>query len=354
MKKLLLITLIFCMAYTTHAQVTLNTVGSAFGCASTGVELQASGAAYYLLYDETPVEGVLPIDSNETGTFLVYKTGNYMVLGSQIGSPTGLSNPVFATIETPPAIAIVVNYYPILGYELNDANKFTFTTCGSEVNLIVDAEFSANENVTNVDYIWSNYAVGTANLVAPGNYNCTLVTNNGCSYVSPWATITYTEPSKPKIKNIGTVDSPELFAKVNNFAPYDGSVQKWYQWYRGNLPVDGNDSIYVPTSSGKYSVLVGQGPCTATSKKLKVVLPSAKQEVLTNESVASEILVYPNPATDWITVTGITGDVQIFDLIGNIVARSSEGKIYIGDLSPGIYLVVNPENKETTKVVVQH
>lgn len=336
------------MAYTTHAQVTLNTVGSAFGCASTGVELQANGGTYYWLYDQEPLPGVYPIDSNETGNFIVYKTGNYLALGEEGGS-IGLSQPgVFATVETPPVITTTVNYYPILGYELNAENKFTFTTCSGDVNLILDATFSANENVTNIDYIWSNFVVGATNLVAPGSYNCTLVTNNGCSYVSDWVNITYTEPAKPKIKNIGTGDSPELLAKTENFTPYDASVSKWYQWYRGNLPVDGNDSIYIPTASGKYSVLVGQGQCTATSKKLKIVLPSQKTEVLTSESIIPEISVYPNPTTDWITITGITGDVQVFDLIGNIVARSSEGKIYMGNLPNGIYLILKQ------KVVVQH
>ena len=351
MKKLLLITLtlISCMAPIVHAQITLIPVSSSFGCVNTGVELQASGGTYYWLYDQDPIPGVLPIDSNETGNFIVYKTGNYLALGEEGGS-IGLSQPgVFATVETPPVITTTVNYYPILGYELNAANKFSFTTCGGDANLIIGAEFSANENVTNVDYIWSNYSVGPTNLVSPGAYNCTMVTNNGCSYVSDWVSVTYTEPSKPKIKNIGTDDSPKLSAKVENFAPYDESVQMWYQWYRGNFPIDGNDSIYVPTASGKYSVLVGQGPCTSTSKKVKIVLPSQKEEALTTESITPEISVYPSPATDWVTVEGLTEETVLTDLFGRAVKTvlPSE-KIYVGDLPNGIYLILKQ------KVVVQH
>lgn len=356
MKKIFLFLLMtFCAMYTQlHAQIILTPVGSLFGCASTGVKLQASGGGYYWLYDQEPQSGVLPIDSNETGSFTAYHTDYYFVLGSQIGFPVGLSNPVLATIETPPAIFVIANYYPILNDTLENNS---FTICGGGVGLQIDAAFSANENVLDINYQWVTGDTTAAIMVGGGVYNCTISTNNECYYPVPTTTVNFAEPQKAKIINTGTEDNPILFAKVKNFDPCDASVPKWYQWYHGKKPIaeGGNDAFYTPVLPGKYAVIVGQGPCTSpASKWFKFNPPSQKNGIVAPAESAIEISLYPNPATDWINISGTTGKVIMTNLLGMTVAESFEGRIYVGDLSPGIYIVVDPDQKTTTKVLVQH
>lgn len=62
------------------------------------------------------------------------------------------------------------------------------------------------------------------------------------------------------------------------------------------------------------------------------------------EKVDNNIYLYPNPAlTKLFVISGGEGDINIFDLKGNVVktvkiADGSNG-IYVGDLDPGIYLL---------------
>ncbi len=76
-------------------------------------------------------------------------------------------------------------------------------------------------------------------------------------------------------------------------------------------------------------------------------LPSngEKVTILTDEQFS----VYPSPATDWVTVEGLTEETVLTDLFGRSVKTvlPSE-KIYVGDLPNGIYLILKQ------KVVVQH
>jgi hypothetical protein len=332
--------MVFCL--TANAQVTLNTVGSSFGCTSTGVSLQAGGGTFYWLYNQDPLPGVYPIDSNSTGDFTVYQTANYMVLATQIGLPIGLSNPATSvTIETPPTVVATANYFPFF---LNDTleNK-SVDICGGNTALYWDPSFSANENVTDITAVWSNGSASlTSGEVGIGTYSCTISTNNGCSYKMEPIIVNSVPLDIPGVKKKGTESAPILKAVVS------GYIADWYQWYKGNTQISGaTDVTYLPITSGKYSVEVGAGPCTAKSKNKKITLPAEKLQEPAIKNVP-EISVYPNPSMDWITITRVTNDVQMFDLTGRVVALSSGGKIYVGNLPNGIYLILKQ------KVVVQH
>lgn len=60
-----------------------------------------------------------------------------------------------------------------------------------------------------------------------------------------------------------------------------------------------------------------------------------------------QIQIFPNPATDWVTIKGATGTVFITDMTGQIREVNS-GKVYVGDLPKGIYFIADQ------KIVVQH
>lgn len=303
--------MVFLFTVTSNAQVTLITTGSAYGCQSTGVELQASGGSYYWLYNQDPIAGVQPIDSNIDGKFTVYKTAYYCVLADQgEDKAVGLSNPsTLVTIETPPVSLATVNYYPILDYAVKD----TFTICSESAAFFWNCEFQANENVLEIDGSWNNQSTGvTSGLVGAGTYICTITTNNGCSYVMNPLTITYVAPIQPKIKLTGML----LESKVEDYAPFDSAYLFLYQWYKGkNQIVGATSETYTATITGKYSVEVSQGGCSAKSKQKKVTVVNEK---LSDIYIEEKTLV----------------SYRIFNMMGQ-----SLGSVKIENLQDGIYII---------------
>ncbi len=64
-------------------------------------------------------------------------------------------------------------------------------------------------------------------------------------------------------------------------------------------------------------------------------------EINTFTPQITRINIYPNPATDWLYIDApADGEMQIFSLDGkSLIKTANTGKIYVGSLSPGIYLV---------------
>jgi len=74
-------------------------------------------------------------------------------------------------------------------------------------------------------------------------------------------------------------------------------------------------------------------------------LVSIKNELTTN------ISVYPNPATDFITIDGYRGFVRIYNMYGQKVIETELNHIDISDLSSGTYFL--EANKDIFKFVKQ-
>lgn len=76
-----------------------------------------------------------------------------------------------------------------------------------------------------------------------------------------------------------------------------------------------------------------------------------------NKSPQLDILVYPNPATDQVSITTKnykgTIDVQVFDLLGNLVSTTQRRVVSLKGLSKGVYIlkVLYSGNTELVKVV---
>jgi hypothetical protein len=113
-----------------------------------------------------------------------------------------------------------------------------------------------------------------------------------------------------------------------------------YQWIdcsTGN-PVSGaNQSVYSPSASGNYAVVVNNGLCTDTSACF------AYSTMGINETAEKEFLIYPNPATTHVEIKGIqtNGTVRIVDALGRQIAEGSlDAPIQTGQLSEGTYTVI--------------
>jgi hypothetical protein len=115
-----------------------------------------------------------------------------------------------------------------------------------------------------------------------------------------------------------------------------------YQWFNlAGDPISGaNSATYKPTENGGYQVLITKGSCSYFSSMYSVT--NAGLQSVKNET---NIIVFPNPAENYVVVSGVTetATLTIFDLLGNSVHRSvlQEGssQISIDQLPAGSYIL---------------
>jgi hypothetical protein len=128
------------------------------------------------------------------------------------------------------------------------------------------------------------------------------------------------------------------------------------QWYLDGALIDGATSqLFTPEVNGNYTVTVSQGACSSSSA------PYLFESIVT--SIGNDFSVfalYPNPASDFVTLTGMLPqtEISINTITGMLVDRfvSSDNKqtLNISSLLPGVYLIsLSHENgRHTSKLVV--
>jgi hypothetical protein len=120
-----------------------------------------------------------------------------------------------------------------------------------------------------------------------------------------------------------------------------------YQW----INCDDNSTIidgatfqsFTPTVSGNYAVIMDDHKCSQDTSACQYV---EVQLTGLDHLGAANIAIYPNPATDNVTVAfteSVTGTVAIVDIHGNIVSAtaisSNKTTISTADLASGVYVV---------------
>ncbi len=116
-----------------------------------------------------------------------------------------------------------------------------------------------------------------------------------------------------------------------------------YQWYFGDSPIENANSYsYTPNIAGHYYVIAElSGDCIVQSETFTVL------QLVENIGKQSEILVYPNPFTDFIELAffdnGVKKEISITDLSGKsclqLISNSGKTTIDTSSLANGIYLI---------------
>lgn len=169
------------------------------------------------------------------------------------------------------------------------------------------------------------------------------------------------------LTNIAGCDSTiflEVVILENNFdviqngnelsSSQNGTSYQWIDCDNNNEPiVDATDAIFNPGQSGNYAVIVYGDEGSATSECINFTFVS------TNEMIESEIMVYPNPANDFLQITGFTGinSIKIVNSFGQIVFTEnnfSKNKLTL-DMKPfanGVYIIHISNIKNTSNFTI--
>ncbi len=105
-------------------------------------------------------------------------------------------------------------------------------------------------------------------------------------------------------------------------------------------------SAAAPTAPGEYEVVVTIDEINHEGSATAVFVLTGAEEVL-GVSAGVQVQVYPNPAADWLRVSGPAGtSVDIYDMEGRLQLTAETNKrIDISVLSTGIYLVYTSDQQ---------
>jgi hypothetical protein len=233
---------------------------------------------------------------------------------------------------------------PLPGYQMGWGKIDAWATLSSSVSPIeisspadmlcdgASMDLSAESGFDN--YLWSNGGEGSAlSILSGGSYFVEAHDNKGCLQRSETLIIeTLDSPNVPVIE----FENEQLMAI--------GEAAGW-QWYLGETLIEGAiDPVFEPSTLGVYYVdAIGENGCARRSD------PYFFGVVGTDELLAGEMNIYPNPAAGFFMIDAGAEAIEawsLYDVSGRFI-RSGQGsperksvqRIQIDGLSPGVYVV---------------
>ncbi|MEO8149974.1 MAG: LamG-like jellyroll fold domain-containing protein [Bacteroidia bacterium] len=197
-------------------------------------------------------------------------------------------------------------------------------------------------------YLWSTGHV-TASIIAPSKatYKVTVTNNVGC---------TSTATKKVTISNVGAsitvTGSLQLCGGSTVTFTANSGTGFTYQWTKNSVNISGATSqSYVASTAGVYKVIVTNASgCTKLSAG-KTVTQCARLGDVFEQSNENNLFEYPNPASDFVTISFDSEDaiaeLQIININGEVVKKkqveltegSYEEPLDVSALAPGIYMI---------------
>ena len=221
-----------------------------------------------------------------------------------------------------------------IAFTITQPDSLQYTVSSTNSNCAGDnggsIEFTSSGGTGSLNY-FINGTGGVNSLVtglAPNTYDVYVEDQNGCS--APVQIVTITEPTALGIAISGTVASgPSSLDGIAEVSVTGGTMPYSITWNDPN------------TQTGDMAVYLNPGWYTATVIDLNgcAIEDSVFIGVLgVDETFISELMFFPNPATDRIYVPEHITELTVFDAKGAIVLHQEKPSTEISiSLSPGMY-----------------
>lgn len=153
---------------------------------------------------------------------------------------------------------------------------------------------------------------------------------------------------------------PERPTIVQNLDTLTSNAEAGNQWYlNDNSIINANNQKYIVSASGNYHVVItNEFGCVSDPSNIINVIYSSVENLK-----EYKVEVYPNPASEFITIAGLPGneevDIAIYNMNGICIKQkitsSKEIRINIKDLKPGAYTLIikNLSNQESFRFSIQ-
>lgn len=211
-------------------------------------------------------------------------------------------------------------------------------------------------NAGGLNYNWSNGdTTASISVNTAGTYSLTVTAPGGCLSTSVYTVNAVTATTFAPITTSGHFCYYSSPFTLTTGAPAGGS-------YSGPGITNG---VFDPEAAGVgthmlYYTVTGSGNCTGTDS-LQVIVDLCMG--IASADSKQELQVYPNPATDVVTISWSNPDaaasLMLFDALGNVVLRrdavnGTETRISTSELAAGIYSLcfISGAKREFRKLVV--
>jgi hypothetical protein len=294
-------------------------------CASASLVLHASGASngQYLWYNVSSGGSAIVGETNDNYTTPVISTTTTYYVSINISACKSSRVAVTATIASlgKPSINSTT---PVVAGKINLCE-------GEEVTLSAPSGFDS--------YDWSDgSSLGQVTIDQSMTITLIVTDVNSCS--------------SPATDPIEIIVNPYPIATITpNGSTLTASTGDGYQWYSDNEVISnatGQTLEYNTFEYGSYSVDVTDNGCTTRSADFVYLITGIEK----NNSVK----IYPNPFNDQLfieTENASNVDYALYDLLGRKINTTTNSQnniitINVKDLSPGTYVFVVKENRQTS------
>ncbi|MDR3678422.1 MAG: hypothetical protein P4L41_00550 [Flavipsychrobacter sp.] len=247
----------------TQLPVSIIAVGSATGCASSGVTLtslpaRSTGITYQWFNNNVAIAGAT------SATYQAYTSGTYSLQILDYNGCGGTSNSVAVTINAAPTVSVS----PASATSLC-AQNFTSTIAVPSGYTPGTYSYQWVQNGTPTTNVGTNSSSYTASTTGQYYIQVTDATNN-CTFQSTAASMTITPPPTPT--QTGSLCNSGVTLSISPVTGYT------YQWYRGVPPSVTNITGATGTSCtaaipGAYGVQLTSGLCSIYSNSIGVATP---------------------------------------------------------------------------------
>ncbi|MGA9639156.1 beta strand repeat-containing protein [Flavobacterium sp.] len=282
--------------------------------------------------DNSLYTGILATDKDLSGNTRLYD-GFPTVDKIDIGAYESQKNPFMPTIALS-ASSIDENVAA-------DTEIGTLSSTDVGSNAFTYALVSGTDNTDNSAFTISGKSLkinASPDFETKSSYAVRIVTSDGISTFEKDFTITINDLCE--IDNTVTQNLGILTANTT------GASYKWYDCLDDSV-VGTNSNTFSPTKDGEYKVVITVGSCAVTS----ACIVFAKLGTTPFES-NSELLIYPNPASNVINIqSDVTGNFIILNQLGQTmktipVDSDSIQKIDVSFLADGIYFIKENNNTQ--------